>query len=157
MITSLVKWLSVFIVFSGILGPLVIDTITFFSNPSIQSIQKLGYDIAKTIIGSQSVIKESVDAMKQTTDYVYKWYLFYRIVTASLITLLIIYLFYKIINSVLIQPASSLILAIAITGFIVWLFSGMLGDVHPTPFYGWIYLAQNYNVIVEFLSKAYLR
>ena len=155
MIGSFVKWLAVFIVFAGILGPLVTDIMLILSQPSIDNLKKLGYDIAKTIVSSQSVIKESVDEMKETEDYTYKWYLFYRIVSASLITFLIIYVFYKIINSVLIEPASALILALAITGIIVWAFSGVLGEAHPMPFYGWFYLAQNYEVIVEFLSTTY--
>lgn len=147
MISTAIKWFAIIAVFCGILGPLILDIIIFFSSPSMQNLQKLGYDVAKTMVDSQGVIVESIDAMKTTYDYGYRSYLIYRIISGSLISAFLIYIAYKGLSMILLEPLLALILAFAVMGFLLWIFSGMLGSSHPFPFYGWYYLIKNYDVV----------
>ena len=124
-IGGLIKAVAVASLFFGILSGLAIDIMGILADPfSAGPYKQFGLDIGKIFLNSQKEISNSIDEFEQAEDATFKNYLIWRIVGASLLSILLIYGFYKVI--IFITPSSNIDLGsklVAIFGAIllVWM------------------------------------
>lgn len=149
--------LAIFSLFAGIIGSLVLDVIALITKPGMESLKVLAYDLGKTIFASQETIKEATQEFLKAENGQYKWFLFWRIITGSLLTIGILYILYRIIKFFVPSAntdlgAKILVLLIAILIFYgsTIVFVALTKREFVPPFHGFIELSKNLDKIVNY-------
>ncbi|MGC9079819.1 MAG: hypothetical protein ACP5G1_03725 [Nanopusillaceae archaeon] len=154
MIEKIITILAIFGLFFGIIQTLSYDILLTISEPK-KGIQKLGYDIAQTLINSQEVVYQNTNLLLKAKDDQTKQFAISKIVAGSLVTLFFIWIFYKIIRFFVEAPKpTDKIMIILISLLLVYFLTIIpsyflnLKISSYVPYYGWIYFLQNIQQII---------
>jgi len=153
---SLATLLAFFALFAGIIGSISYDVLLLIGKPSMDSVKIVVNDLASIVVNSQGEISESIQELKTADSNSYKTFLVGRIIGGSLVTLFLIWLFYKIIKFWFESPKpTDKLVIILIAILIVWIIgiasSIIVGKVNLVPFYGWVDLVKNRNLVINYL------
>jgi len=157
---NLVGLISIFILFFGIISSIVYDGLYAISHPTAEAGEKIVKDLANIVVNSQGEIANAVDNFPKAESTDYATFLIGRIFVGSLITLFMIWLFYRIFRFFVEAPKPTdklmlILLSIVIVWVICVVASYYVGKPNWIPFYGWVKLAQNREMIANYLLNHY--
>jgi len=160
---SIVKGLAVFSLFFGILSSMAMDILSIIANPfSPEPYKNFAVDVGKVFLNSQTVISTSIKEFSEAETLEYKNFLLWKIIGASLVCLVLIWLIYKGLRW-LVPGASQdlgaklliIIVSLALVWFVGVLTSITLGEGFLYPYSGWVDLAREREVLIEFILEHY--
>jgi len=160
-IKSVFTAIALFSLFFGIISTLIVDVLMIISAPfNPKAYENLALDLGKTVLNSQGIISEAVKSFSEAESMEFRTYLLSRIAAGSLLTIGMIWIFYKIMRWFCEAPSVStklllIIISIALVWFVGLFTSIFIGKLTWVPFQGWIDLARNREVIIQFILKQY--
>jgi len=161
--SSLIKGLAVFSLFFGIISGLAMNFLLILANPfSLEPYKRFAIELGKIFLNSQAEISSSLKEFSKAESIEYKNFLIWRIIGASLLSLILIWLIYKGLRWLVPGSTTDLgtkLLIILVALGLVW-FIGLLTSVSLKrefilPFQGWIDLFRYREELISFILTQY--